>query len=411
VSPDLIPDLAHHALGGVSNRLDGEGREEVRQHGSEEETSEDFWLGEGDKGAERETSVVKEASVEGERDQDGRADGEALSDGGGGVSGGVEGISDLADLVSELSHFGDASGIVGDGAIPVDGEGDGQVGEHAEGGEGDAVEAEEEVGEVGSDGDEERGHYGREVAEGESESDVGAGAGDAALGEVAYGLVRVRGHVLCEGSDDEAGNQAEDRAEERMNLETAGNAMSGDTELETSRISEGGSEVDQADQDESRDDKLDLEGSLDLSVDVDFHAENGEGADQDADDDTEGDDHEGVEEVADVEVATGTDKGVAGEHESGAGRLSEGAEKIGAHAGDVSDVVADVVSDGGGVPGGVLGEARLHLSDEIGADIGGLGVNSSSDAAEKGHEGAAETVAGHAFEEHQVFTSVSTEIW
>ncbi len=41
-------------------------------------------------------------------------------------------------------------------------------------------------------------------------------------------------------------------------------------------------------------------------------------------------------------------------HEGGAGGLGEGAEQVGAHAGNVTDVVSDVVGNDGGVAGVVL---------------------------------------------------------
>ena len=40
---------------------------------------------------------------------------------------------------TELSHLGEATGVVADGAVAVDGETDGEGGEHAEGSHGDTV--------------------------------------------------------------------------------------------------------------------------------------------------------------------------------------------------------------------------------------------------------------------------------
>ena len=47
-----------------------------------------------------------------------------------------------------------------------------------------------------------------------------------------------------------------------------------------------------------------------------------------------------------------------------------GLEQVGGHAGAVADVVADVVGDHGRVARVVLGDARLDLADEVGADVG-----------------------------------------
>ena len=73
-------------------------------------------------------------------------------------------------------------------------------------------------------------------------------------------------------------------------------------------------------------------------------------------------------------------------------------EEVGAHAGDVADVVAHVVGDGRRVARVVLGDARLHLAGEVRADVRGLGVDAAAHAAEHGDGGAAEAEAGDALE-------------
>ena len=75
-------------------------------------------------------------------------------------------------------------------------------------------------------------------------------------------------------------------------------------------------------------------------------------------------------------------------------RADEGLEEVGAHAGDVADVVTDVVGDDGGVAGVVLGNARLDLADEVGADVGGLGVDAAADTREQRDRGGAHREAG-----------------
>ena len=65
-------------------------------------------------------------------------------------------------------------------------------------------------------------------------------------------------------------------------------------------------------------------------------------------------------------------------------------EQVGRHAGAVADVVADVVGDRGRVARVVLGDARLDLADEVGADVGGLGEDAAADAQEQGQQRAAE---------------------
>ena len=60
-----------------------------------------------------------------------------------------------------------------------------------------------------------------------------------------------------------------------------------------------------------------------------------------------------------------------------------------AHAGDVADVVTDVVGDDARVTGVVLGDVRFDLADDVGADVGGLGVDAAADAREERDRGSA----------------------
>ncbi len=70
-----------------------------------------------------------------------------------------------------------------------------------------------------------------------------------------------------------------------------------------------------------------------------------------------------------------------------------GLEQVGAAAGAVADVVAHQVGDHGRVARVVLGDARLHLAHQVGADVGRLGVDPAAQLGEQGHEGGAEAVA------------------
>jgi hypothetical protein len=70
-----------------------------------------------------------------------RSDGEALGDRSGRVAERVERVGDLADRRVELGHLGDAAGVVGDRAVGVDRHDHARRGEHADGGDGDAVDA------------------------------------------------------------------------------------------------------------------------------------------------------------------------------------------------------------------------------------------------------------------------------
>src|SRR5690606_22595660 len=71
-----------------------------------------------------------------------------------------------------------------------------------------------------------------------------------------------------------------------------------------------------------------------------------------------------------------------------------GLEEVGTHAGDVTHVVTDVVGDHRRVARIVLGDARLDLAHQVGAHVGCLGVDPTTDTGEQGDRGATETYCG-----------------
>ena len=90
-----------------------------------------------------------------------------------------------------------------------------------------------------------------------------------------------------------------------------------------------------------------------------------------------GDDHR--RQDAAQAVAGGHAQGGGGQDGAGVGFV-----EVGAHAGHVADVVADVVGDGGRVARVVLGDAGFDLADQVGADVGRLGEDAAADAGEQG---------------------------
>ena len=78
------------------------------------------------------------------------------------------------------------------------------------------------------------------------------------------------------------------------------------------------------------------------------------------------------------------------EQHAGHERHRVGLEEVGRHAGVVADVVAHVVGDHGRVARIVLGDARLDLADEVGADVGALREDAAAEAREDRDQRAAE---------------------
>ena len=70
-----------------------------------------------------------------------------------------------------------------------------------------------------------------------------------------------------------------------------------------------------------------------------------------------------------------------------------GLEQVRAAAGAVADVVADEVRDHARVARVVLGDARLDLAHEVGADVSGLGVDAAAELGEQRHERGTEAEA------------------
>ena len=70
-----------------------------------------------------------------------------------------------------------------------------------------------------------------------------------------------------------------------------------------------------------------------------------------------------------------------------------GLEQVRAAAGAVADVVANQVRDDGRVARVVLGDAGFDLADQVGADVGGLGVDAAAELGEQRHERGAEAEA------------------
>ena len=59
-------------------------------------------------------------------------------------------------------------------------------------------------------------------------------------------------------------------------------------------------------------------------------------------------------------------------------------EDVGPHPGHVTHIVADVVGDGGRIARVVLRDTGFHLANQIGAYVGGLGVDPTTHTCEEG---------------------------
>ena len=125
----------------------GKGAEEVGHQAADEETDDDHMVGQIE--GHLYAGLLEAVGVVSEEHQGGetcRADGITLGYGLGGVAHGVERVGDVAHALVESGHLGDAAGVVGDGAVGVEGHDDAGHGQHGGCGDGDAVQARQLVG-------------------------------------------------------------------------------------------------------------------------------------------------------------------------------------------------------------------------------------------------------------------------
>ncbi len=131
-----------------------------------------------------------------QRGQAGRADGVTLGDGLGGVAHGIQRVGDVADLLVQFGHLGNAAGVVGDRAVGVERHDHAGHGQHGGGRNGDAVDAGQLKGapDAGADDNDRQG--GGLHGHAQAGDDVGAVTGGGGLGDVAYRLELGAGVVL-----------------------------------------------------------------------------------------------------------------------------------------------------------------------------------------------------------------------
>ena len=395
-----------HDLPRLADGLHGKGGEPVGDHAADDEEGEGDGLQ--DVHAGLHTQAHDEGAVEGQGHEGSGANGEALADGGRGVAGGVQGVRAAAHLGAEERHLRDAAGVVGDGAEAVDGEAAGERGQHAQRRQGDAVQVAELEGHVDGRGKHEDGDDAALVAQGQALDDVHGRAELAGAGQLARGDVAVGGEVLGHQADDEAADAAHGGADEA--LEGAAGDLgrvpvlrqADALEAELVRQQEHRQVVDDGQHQHCSQHHLHLQDPLDVLLLLHRRDVGGHKAAQDADHDARGGDGQGEEHG----IPAGIGQRVVGARHSsgrddqrGAGALGEGAEEVGAHAGDVAHVVAHVVGNGGGVVGIVLIQAGHDLAHQVGTDIGSLGVDAAAHTTEHGHGAATKTVASGAVEE------------
>jgi len=397
---ELSLDFLDHFVGGETDGLHGHGGEPVGDHGTDEKEREDNRVEERDLvgGA---SGTVDVGTEEGKTNEASRSDGETLADGGSGVTSGVEGVSDVADFGGKLGHLGDTTGVVTHGAVHINGKAGGEVGKHTEGSKSHTEHVEEHERHPHDDGEKSDGDDGGLVTEGKTVDDVGGGTGLARLSDLAGGGVGVRGEVLSDETDEATSPETGAHTAPGHDGGTRKRKARDGGDVEVAAEGPGGNEVHGDGDEQGGDGKLPLQDGLDILFLSHGGDVGGKEGSHKAHDDTSGGNEERVHELKEGGVGELiTESHSGGNDNQGSARgLTERAEEIGSHTGDVTNIVTDVVSDGGGVARIVFGEAVDNLTSEISTDIGGLGVDTTTDATEHSNGRTTETETSDDLEE------------
>ena len=361
---ELTTDFFDHVVCCTTDGLHGERGEQEGQHTADEDTGDDRSVGQADAGKADGLRVGGEQSQGG---QSGRTDGEALADSGGGVADGVELVSDLTDMRVEFGHFCDTAGVVGNGAVGVDRNGDTGGGQHTDSGKSDAVKACRRIGDEDADGDEQQRDGGGFHTDSKAGDDVGGRTGLGLLGDLLNGFVLVRSVVL--------GQSADGKTDEKAGKDCPERAKADEEHLAKDECADDGEAC--------GDPFTDLQGEAGVGT---LFAADEEGGD-DGRDDTDGgkDERERYRAIGFVGDG-GDDAGSGSDSTEGQGR-DDGTDirlvKVGTHAGDVADVIADVVSDNSRVTGVIFRDVVLDFTDEVGTDVSSFGVDTAADTGEE----------------------------
>ena len=331
--------------------------------------------------------VLQVLGVGGEQHQSAqtrRADGIALGDRLGRVADRVQGVGGHTNFRRQAGHFCDTAGVVSDRTEGVQRDNEARQRQHGRGGDGDAEQTRQAVGDDDADDDDQRRRGGGFQRHGQALDDVSPVARDRSLGHRLHRTEPSAGVVLGDhhnqGGDNEAGDAAPEQAHRVEGLlahrQRAGNELVYHP-------------VDREHRQNAGDDQALVESAHDVIGLAQTHGEGADDRGQDA--------HPANRQRQQHHVAH--DVGVAeedgGENHGGDRGHRIGLEQVGRHAGAVTDIVTDVVGDGGGVAGVVFGDASLDLADHVAADVSALGEDAAAQTGENRDQRSPEAQGDH----------------
>ena len=176
---ELAAHLDNDSTGCAPDRFHRHRAEQVGDHAANEEADDDHVIGQikAQNLPESRFQRVRIVGEEDERRETGRADGIAFRHRLGRVTDRVERVSNVAHILRQPGHFSDTAGVVGDRPVSIKRDDDAGHRQHRGGGDGDAIEPGERVGQKNRSADANHRQRRRLHRNAETGDDVGAVAG------------------------------------------------------------------------------------------------------------------------------------------------------------------------------------------------------------------------------------------
>mmetsp|Transcript_6825 Transcript_6825/g.9748 ORF Transcript_6825/g.9748 Transcript_6825/m.9748 type:complete len:554 (-) Transcript_6825:187-1848(-) len=395
---ELTLDFVDHLHGSGTDRLHSQGSESEGDHTTNNQEGES-------KGLQHiysinEDSVVRcvtdtgdESSEKSERHKDSGSNCETLSDSSSGVTSSVKSIGLFTDEGFKFSHLGNTSGIIADGSIDINRQTSSKVRKETDGRKGNTIKASNGEGFIYNGGKDKDGDDSRFVTKSNTVNHVGRSTSLTGVSNLTHGCVGVRCVVLSDETNDKTSHGTHANTEESFPwVKSVKRVTNASLEYEFTRKVKIGSKVNRGEHKNSSTDKLDLEGGFDVLLCPDRgNVGCDEGANQ-ANKHTNSGNDDGKDHS--IPACTGSNGGT--KNESGTGGLSKTSEKIRSHTGNISNIVSNVISNGGRVTRVILRDSVDNLSDKIGSNISSLGVDTSTDTSKHGNDGSSKSITSDA---------------
>ena len=255
----------------------------------------------------------------------------------------------------QTAHLCNAAGVVGDGTVGINSNRDAGGGQHTDGGQCDAVQVVRyTVRNPDPNADQQNRHPGTHHADGNAADDGGGGTGFGLVCNALDGIIISGGVYFRHVSNDKAHDNAGD---DRQGIEKAAK--------ETQAQRNGNNR-----HNTGRHIRAHLQRRMGVGVVLAAHKEGGNDAGRNA----KRRNQQGIEGARSLE---GTGHGNA-EGQGGDQRAHVTLKEVGAHACNVTHVVAYIIGDNGGVPRVIFRDTGFHFAHQVGAHVCGFGIDAAT---------------------------------